>query len=365
MSVESSSAHAVIPLGLEQTERAPHEHASLMHFATRMAVLLGGRVDAQAQRGYFIPIETLTQEQAEAAGISEERQLFGGVVPMPFVATKLISHGLWPGGEGGAPQGWNPALGEALGEAVLPGYSVFTANDLQAAVEALLATGPVRCKLAHARGGNDQKVVTDAASLQAWMQALRAEDIAAGVVVEIDLFPADTFSVGCVRVPGHEIAYFGTQRNIRTPRGSTVYGGSQLRVVRGGLEALKSAQLPNGGEEAVRCVQRYEAAIEQAYPAMFASRRNYDLVRGRDGEGRLRCGVLEQSWRFGGASMAEMLAMEALAVQAPPASVDAWTYETYDSEPVPERAVVYFQGEVAGAGFLTKYAMVMPHGSQP
>lgn len=362
--VESSSAHAVIPFGLGQAQRAPHEHASLMYFATRLAALTGRRVDPQAADGYFIPIETLLQEQAQALGIRQETQLFGGVVPLPFVATKLISHGLWPQGEGAAPQGWAHALAEALGDAVLPGYSVFTANDLRAAVTALLATGPVRCKLAAARGGNDQKVVTDPAALQAWMEGLRAEDIAAGVVAEVDLYPADTFSVGCVRVPGHEIAYFGTQRNIRTPNGGTVYGGSQLRVVRGGFDALQSTQLPNGGADAVRCVQRYEAAIEQAYPTMFASRRNYDLVRGRDGEGRLRCGVLEQSWRFGGASMAEMLAMEALSADAALQSVDAWTYETYESEPVPEHAVVTFQGEVAGCGFLTKYAMVQPHGSQ-
>ncbi|MET0290682.1 MAG: DUF3182 family protein [Pseudoxanthomonas sp.] len=358
------STHAVIPYELDDSERAPHERASLMHFATRLATLTGQHVDPHARDGYFIPMETLLQDQAAEAGITTEDRLFGGVVPFPFVATKLISHGLWPDGEGGAPDGWVPTLGAALGDAVLPGYSVFTAADLRAAVTALLKSGPVRCKIAAARGGNDQAVIIGDAELQAWMQGLSVDDIVRGVVVECDLHPADTFSVGCVRVRGHAVAYFGTQRNVRTAHGKTVYGGSQLRVVRGGLDALATLQLPNGADEAIAHVQRYEAAIEHAYPAMFASRRNYDLVRGRDGEGRIRCGVLEQSWRFGGASMAEMLAMESFAADPSLRSVDAWTYETYEPEPIPEHAVVYYQGEVGVCGFLTKYAMVMPHGSQ-
>ena len=43
----------------------------------------------------------------------------------------------------------------------------------------------------------------------------------------------------------------------------------------------------------------------------FASRRNYDVVAGLDARGQRRCGVLEQSWRVGGASPAELVALAA------------------------------------------------------
>ena len=43
---------------------------------------------------YFVPSDTLTSEAAARAGIRHEHDLFGGVVPHPFVATKTITHPL-------------------------------------------------------------------------------------------------------------------------------------------------------------------------------------------------------------------------------------------------------------------------------
>ena len=43
-----------------------------------------------------------------------------------------------------------------------------------------------------------------------------------------------------------------------------------------------------------------------AFPGLFASRCNYDVVTGADGVGKHHSGVLEQSWRAGGASGAEI-----------------------------------------------------------
>ena len=46
-------------------------------------------------------------EAARALGILSEEDLFGGVVPFPFVATKAITHPLLDPAAP-APQGWRP-----------------------------------------------------------------------------------------------------------------------------------------------------------------------------------------------------------------------------------------------------------------
>ena len=56
---------------------------------------------------YFIPDDTiLGLELARSLGISGEHDLFGGVVPHPFVATKAISHPLIQP-DARAPAGWS------------------------------------------------------------------------------------------------------------------------------------------------------------------------------------------------------------------------------------------------------------------
>jgi hypothetical protein len=63
-----------------------------------------------------------------------------------------------------------------------------------------------------------------------------------------------------------------------------------------------SASRPDGWSEA------YDEATS-AYPGCVASRRNYDVGQGFDVEGGWRSGVFESSWRVGGASPAELLAI--------------------------------------------------------
>jgi hypothetical protein len=55
----------------------------------------GGRYrDGLAHSGriYFVPDETLLVEEASSLGITSARDLYGGVVPQPFVKTKSIAH---------------------------------------------------------------------------------------------------------------------------------------------------------------------------------------------------------------------------------------------------------------------------------
>ena len=76
--------------------------------------------------------------------------------------------------------------------------------------------------------------------------------------------------------------------------------------------------------------------------------------------GRRHLGVLEQSWRFGGASMAELLAMERFTRAPGVHRVVAETVETFAGGRVPAGAVVSWRGD---AGSPRKYARIVEEAS--
>ncbi|RIK94810.1 MAG: DUF3182 domain-containing protein, partial [Burkholderiales bacterium] len=145
-----------------------HELVSQIGIARELARLIGGRFDryvdagqpgAQTALGYVVPNDTIVGVQAALRwGIESEDDLFGGVVPFPFVATKVISHPL-VAADAPCPPGWDAGFADRIAGAVLPGYSVFSMRDLDRAVRALLPGGPVRVKLASGIGGLGQIVI--------------------------------------------------------------------------------------------------------------------------------------------------------------------------------------------------------------
>ena len=83
-------------------------------------------------RVYFVPDETLLVEEASSLGITSSRDLYGGVVPQPFVKTKSIAHPLI--GDGAErPNGWSDTFAEQVREVVLHGYTAFRARDARVA----------------------------------------------------------------------------------------------------------------------------------------------------------------------------------------------------------------------------------------
>ena len=106
----------------------------------------------------------------------------------------------------------------------------------------------------------------------------------------------------------------------------------------------------------------YDDAAFACFEGLFASRRNYDVAEGVDAAGEHRCGVLEQSWRIGGASGAEVAALMAFRDDPSLAVVRASSVEVYGSDVSPPAdATVYFQGLDAHAGPLTKYFVLSRH----
>ncbi len=246
-------------------------------------------------RVYFVPSNTLIGiEQAAQLGITGERDLFGGVVPYPFVATKIITHPLIEPNVL-APEGWSDTFPRHVQSAVLEGYSVFTADQAQAAGKRLLESGPIRLKPVHATAGRGQKVIRSTTELADALALVSPAELAGGgLVLEENLSAVATYSVGQVRVADLTASYYGSQRLTNDNAGDEVYGGSDLVVVRGDFDALSRLSLSESLRLAVEQARVYDAATS-AFPGMFASRRNYDVAQGLNAHGQWRSGVLEQS----------------------------------------------------------------------
>lgn len=349
--------------------RSEDDHERVTHGAIgrTLAALkgfdFGGEYDAATPYDgplYFVPGDTLLADEARALGIRTEDDLFGGVVPFPFVATKAIVHPL-VAPYAPAPEGWSHVFAERVRGAVLPGFAAFTVDDARRAALLLLTQGRVRLKPGHGVGGHDQATVGDAAGLDGALDRLdRARLPRFGLTVELDLADAVTYSIGQVRVAGVQVSYCGTQQRTTDNSGRDVFGGSDLLVARGGYEALCRLPLAPELRLVVGQAQAFDAASAE-FRGLFASRRNYDAVRGQDRDGRWHCGILEQSWRIGGASGPEIAALAALYADRGLRAVHARSTEAYGAATAPPGATVHYSGVDRRLGAITKYTVVEWH----
>lgn len=348
------------------------EHERIVHeqLAKRLATIQGlsflGEYDPGIEYShplYFVPSGTIIgTNTARALGIHGVSDLFGGVVPHAFIETKAITHPLIRP-DADSPMGWSRDFVSRVVDSVLPGYSVFSFADAREAGRRLLHEGSVRLKPVRATGGRGQQRVTTEQELDRALETIDERELADyGLVLEANLEHVITFSVGQIRVAGRMLSYYGTQRLTSDNSGETVYGGSDLVVSDGDFEALLRLDLPEKARLAVMEAQAYDNAASACFRGFFASRRNYDIAQGVDGRGRACSGVLEQSWRIGGASGAEIAALEAI-MQGATSAVHASTVELYgEAQAVPAGATVLFRGTDAEVGFITKYVTVEEYG---
>lgn len=337
-----------------------HERATHEWIAREVADMLGvpyGGVAEQASPGeaYHVPDDTLEAGFAARLGIRSPAQLLGGVVPHPFVATKIIVHPLVAEAAARIPD-WSPVQAQAAQQYALPGFSAFDAVDALQAYEQLAAGGRVRLKLPTGVGGRDQWLLDSADDLRRRLDDLPADYLSShGVVLERHLERLVTYSIGEVECAGLRIAYHGTQVTTRDREGREVYGGSDLSVVRGTLASLGRG-LRGRLAAAVAAAQAFDESVRAAWPELLASRRNYDVACGVDARGQRWCGVLEQSWRIGGATPAELAALQAFRREPALARLHACTRELH-GRPAPEGAEIYYGGEDPRLGPLTKYRL--------
>jgi len=109
---------------------------------------------------------------------------------------------------------------------------------------------------------------------------------------------------------------------------------------------------------AVTQARAYDGAASQHFPGLIASRRNYDVAQGLDASHERRSGVLEQSWRIGGASPAEIAALEAFRADGSLGVVRASCVEQYGLHEPPPDAVLQFRGIDDRVGAITRYTVV-------
>lgn len=346
-----------------------HEVETLRELARQIAELKGtslaGEFDATRtypSHRYLIPDDTLTIAEAQTLGVRSVRDLFGGVVPFPFVATKLIAHRL-PDDAQAWPPGWSSAFGEHTASLVLPGYSAFSREDACNAARMLWQEGPIRIKRPYGIGGAGQTLIADRDELEAELAALGDAALQAeGIVVERHLDPIETLSVGQVTLDDMVASYYGVQHLTVNNHGHHVYGGTDLLVVRGGFDMLERLDVTTDIHEAIVKARAFDAAVQNDYAGFFASRRNYDVAWGIDAQGVRRCGVLEQSWRVGGATGAEIGALRMFRANPQVYAVLASTRELYgENAPIPEGAWIVYRGVDAKAGAITKYYTVDAH----
>ncbi|RON39866.1 DUF3182 family protein [Pseudomonas brassicacearum] len=353
-------AHSVRP------EAPLHEVETNRALARWLAQVLGlkygGSYDPELHNGrdlYLLPTQTLVGvAAARRLGVKGPEDLWGGYVDHDFICTKAISHGL-RNKNAHAPEGWSPLFSERVRSVVLDGLSVFSMDDARPAAEHLLYSGPIRIKPIHACAGRGQEVIK---SLDQFDAILARPDAKAlfteGVVLEQDLDNVITHSVGQSFIGDTVLSYCGDQYLTEDGQGEQVYGGSNLLVVQGDYDDLLELDLPDDIQLAIRQAQVFDRAADEAYPGFYASRRNYDIAQGVDSNGKQRSGVLEQSWRMGGASSAEVAALQSFVNDPGMRAIRVSSVETYIDQPLPTDAIEVYRGPAQNSDFLLKYVTV-------
>ncbi|HDZ57215.1 MAG TPA: DUF3182 family protein [Pseudomonas xinjiangensis] len=334
-----------------------------MHIAKLLGIpFLGAYAKAQhaQEQLYFIPSDTLVgRAKHDALGIQTEDDFFGGLVAEPFMGTKAISHPLVESPTH-RPPGWPDAFYRLASSAVLSGFTVFSLADARVAGELLLRTGPIRIKPVRARAGKGQSVADSLDQLIAYLDEADPEELANwGLVVEENLQNVATYSVGHIRIGGATATYCGTQNLTRDNSNQTVYGGSDLLVSRGNYNDLLQRDIPDDIRLAVTQAQLYEKAALDTLPDIMISRRNYDIAQGINSAGKQVSGVLEQSWRIGGASSAEIAALEAFQADGSLQCIRASSIELYGEQAKPPVGAMRLSSDNdEETGCLTKYVRV-------
>ncbi len=348
-------------------EGAPlHEIETNRALARWLAQILGlkfgGSYDPQLHAGrdlYLLPTQTLVgPAQARALNVKGPDDLWGGYVDHDFICTKAISHGLLSP-DAKAPEGWSPSFCERVREVVLDGLSVFALEDARPAATRLLYSGPIRLKPVHACAGRGQEVIHSLDEFEAMlMRPDAAKLFNEGVVLEQDLQDVVTHSVGQSFIGDHVFSYCGEQYLTQDGQGEAVYGGSDLLVVPGYYDDLLQLDQPDDVRLAIEQAQVFDNAADQAYPGFYASRRNYDIAQGLDSKGQRRSGVLEQSWRMGGASSAEVAALQSFINHPGLKAIHVSSVETYVDQALPADAIEVYRGPAENSDFLLKYVTV-------
>src|SRR5262249_38256404 len=222
-----------------------------------------------------------------------------------------------------------------------------------------LALGSIRLKRSVSCGGGGQQAAANAAEVDAFLEKLSPDELTTyGLVLETNLHDVTTYSIGQILIGDTRVTYYGIQRLVADNDGHSVYGGSDLVCLRGDWDVLDRVSLTPEIRLAAAQARRYDMATA-AYPDFIATRRNYDVAQGVDDRGRARSGVLEASWRSGGATTAELAAMGRFRGDPEVHVVEARAVKRFGAGAEPPRgAVVHFAADDPRDGPILRYTLV-------
>lgn len=313
---------------------------------------------------YLVPSDTLTCCEADRLGIGSPDDVFGGVVSGRYMGTKIICHELI-GPHARHPIDWPAEFADLVSTLTLPGYAAFSFDDAMIGGTRLLSMGPVRIKNPLCASGAGQIVIFSTYELERHLNEIGETMPHHGVVLELNLWEMATLNVGRIAVDEYVMSYYGLQRMTLNNEGLPEYGGSALYCVMGGWGALLDLPMQPDIRRAVAKAVAFDGA-SAALPAFFASRRNYDVAIGKDDIGCQRSGVLEASWRAGGASTAEIVALKRLICNPHAKVVTVSAVREFGRTPVcPSGAIVHFRGNDPITGPVLRYTIVTGEAHKP
>ena len=283
---------------------------------------------------YYVADKTIVLEFSENqklikdALIESEKDFFGGIVPRAYQSTKAIMHPL-VSREAACPLGWSHEFSQELVhlELVLPGFTVFNIEDIRTAFNHLYDKGVYQIRLKDPLGylGMNQFVVTSFQELEQFISDKIVDNEKLqqyGLVVEENLCPEDLkiYSVSFVTVAFHQVQCIGVQRFSQG-----LYAGTDFVIMQTGKYILPELLARVGifnKEDAQVIIDKallFRALLNKHIPEIKTARFNLDIVSGIASiysnstcELVKRFALLEQSFRVGGASAAEIWGLEYL-----------------------------------------------------
>lgn len=251
----------------------------------------------------------MTTIEASENGYTEHGYYYGGVVEDMRHADKGILHELAPVSQE-APQWYRPDVAAACPDAVMPGYTAFSAEGAQKAMELLQEWyGPrVRLKPSDAERGEHQSVVHNRDELLRQLGQL--PDLAGvGVVLEPHLSELVRLPVTFLHLAGQAFSWLG-QQHVEYWDTREVYRGITIVCVKGDASKLGNAIDDKSRQLAIR----QAAAVHRSYGLLGAtiSRGTYDVLQGITDNGTWLSGITDPSLRPAASTPAEVRAIAEL-----------------------------------------------------
>lgn len=264
------------------------------------------------------------------------------------------------------PPAWNRPFAATTEDTGLPGFTVFSEQDAHHALERLLDEGHVaRGKRAAAAGGNDQFLLETPNDLKrVWDRVSTDELQKLGLVVEANMRPGfNVIAAGQTLLNGIQVSFAGSVRELPAQADQRYFGGTDVVLTRGGFDSL--TPYFRNDNETLNAIQKIAGFHNNArqHLGLIASRSAYTVLSGTAHNDKNYSGVLEQSWRIGGSSGPEILAIQAFQDDPSLQAVNGVSRNLLGADATaPPNARVHYRGDDSFYGPVTVYSCIRPIG---